>query len=56
MNNNQILKLKMLIEISCRCILIAYKEWTFIHKINIPFKDSKHLNKRWDTRNHPFYE
>ena len=34
MNNDQILKLKMLIEISCRCILKTYKEWTFILFMN----------------------
>ena len=34
----------------------TYKEWTFIHKINVPFKDNVNLNERWDTRNHPFYK
>ena len=34
----------------------TYKEWTFIHKINVPFKDNANLNERWDTRNHPFYK
>ena len=56
MNNDQILKLKMLIQIPCRCILKTYKEWTFIHKINVSFKDNKELYERQDTRNHPFYE
>ena len=56
MNNDQILKLKMLIQIPCKCILKTYKKWTFIHKINVPFKDNKNLNERWDTRNHPFYK
>ena len=56
MNNDQILKLKMLIQIPCRCILTTYKEWTLIHIINVPFKDNKKLNKRWDTRSHPFYK
>ena len=56
MNNDQILKLKMLIQTPCRCILKTYKEWIFIHKINIPFKDNRNLNERWDTRDHPFYE
>ena len=56
MNNDQILKkIILLIQIPCRCILKTYKEWTFIHKINISFKDNKNLNKRWDTRNHHFY-
>ena len=36
--------------------LKKYKEWTFIYKINIPFKDNKKLNERWDTHNHPFYK
>ena len=56
MNNDQILKLKILIQTPCRCILKTYKEWTFIHKINVPFKYNKNLNERWDTRNHPFCE
>ena len=56
MNNDQILKFIILIQIPCRCILKTYKEWTFIHKINVPFKDNKIFNERWDTRNHPFYE
>ena len=34
----------------------TYKEWTFIHKINVPFKHNANLNERWDTRNHPFYK
>ena len=34
----------------------SYKVWTFIHKIDVPFKDHKNLNERWDTRNHPFYK
>ena len=55
MNNDQILKFKMLIQIPCMCILKTYKEWIFIYKINVPFKDNKNLNERWDTRNHPFY-
>ena len=33
-----------------------YKEWTFIHKINVSFKDNKNLNERWDNRNHLFYK
>ena len=33
-----------------------YKEWIFIHKINVPFKDNKNLNERWDNRNYPFYK
>ena len=56
MNNDQILKLKMLIWISCRCILKTYKEWIFIRKINVPFKDNKNVNERWDIRNHPFHK
>ena len=34
----------------------TYREWTFIHKINVPLKDNKNLNKGCDTRNHPFYK
>ena len=56
MNNDQILKFKMLVQIPCRCILKTYKEWTFIHKINVSFKDNKKLNERWYTRNHHLYE
>ena len=41
MNNDQILKLILLILIPCRCILKTYKEWTFIHMINVPLKDNK---------------
>ena len=44
----------MLIQIPCRCILKTYKEWTFIHKMNVTFEDNKNVNERWDTRNHPF--
>ena len=56
MNNDQILKLILLILIPCRCILKTYKEWTFIHKINVSFKDNIFLNERWDTRNYPFHK
>ena len=46
-------------QIPCRCILKTYREWIYIyiyiHKIIVPFKDNKDLNKRWDIRNHPFY-
>ena len=56
MNDDQVLKLNMLIQIPCWCILKTYKEWAFIHKINVPFKNNKNLNERWDTRNHPFYK
>ena len=34
----------------------TYKEWTFIHKINVPIKDNANLNERWDTCNHLFYK
>ena len=43
-------------QIPCRCILKTYREWISIHNINVPFKDNKRLNKRWDTHTHPFYE
>ena len=48
--------LLLFFQIPCRCILKIYREWIYIHKTNVPFKDNKNLNKRWDTRNHPFYQ
>ena len=46
----------MFFPIPCRLILKTYREWAYIHKINVPIKDNNNLNKRWDTRNHPFYQ
>ena len=46
MKNAQTLKLVLLIWIPCRYILKPYKDWTCIHKINVPFKDNKNLNER----------
>ena len=46
----------MFFQIPCRCVLKTYRKWSYIHKINVPFKDNKSLNKRWDTRNHLFYQ
>ena len=43
-------------KIPCRCISKTYREWSSCHNKKYPFKHNNNLNKRWDVRNHPFYE